>query len=421
MKSLKSNTFASNIAKIATGTAIAQIIPIAIQPFLRRMYLPEDFGLLGVYTNTISILCIFLSFRYSQTINIPKNNVLAINVFSLSVLITFVVTIISYVLILFFDSLILDVLGIPQNRSAFLYFIPFSAFLFSLFEIISFWLIRMKQFKEVAINKIYRRAIEGVVNICMGLKGSFWGLIVGDISGNVANVLSGCKYLKKGKIPLKNISLKKMLYAAKHYSFMPKYNLFPQLLNTLCISLPAIFINKLYSSEIAGYFNLTMIVLSIPIALIGKSISDVLTQRLAEKRNSMQSVTQDIYQLVKWLALISVIMVLFLTLIGPWAFSLVFGNIWGRSGVFAQILVWGAAIRLITSPLNVVFIIFEEVKVFAFWQILFFAFILSLLFLGFLSIEHYLVVISVMNFIFYSIAFFMVKHTISRYEKLLVK
>ena len=41
--------FIKNILELATGTSIAQFIPILISPILTRIYTPEDFGLFALF------------------------------------------------------------------------------------------------------------------------------------------------------------------------------------------------------------------------------------------------------------------------------------------------------------------------------------------------------------------------------------
>jgi len=416
LKEIKTDLF-KNILTITSGTVVAQLIPILLQPFLRRMYSPEDFGLFGVYSSIIGMVTVFYTLRYSQTINIPKNDIVAANLFTLSLINALIISLIITILIIIFNESVLKIFGIPDNRSLFLYFIPFSALLFAIYEVINFWLIRNKEFKLSAINKIYRRATEGIINVFLGIKGSYIGLIFGDIGGNIVNVFSGSRKLKKINFSFRNVSFKRILCVARRYSDMPKYNLVPQSLNTFCLFLPPLLINKFYSSETAGYFNLTLLVLNIPIVFIGNSISEVLIQRLSYSRNNRLPIKRDFYNLTLLLSIVSFGMIITIMLIGEWAFGFVFGGQWEISGTFAKYYVWAAAIRLVASPFNVIFVIFQKIKKFAIWQIGYFAFTVALTFLGFLSFKNFLLATTLINSFFYIIIFFMSRNVVSSYEK----
>lgn len=61
-------SFGRNVAVVATGTAVAQAIPIVLTPILTRLYAPDDMGMLGLYTAFISFATNALSLGYSQAI-----------------------------------------------------------------------------------------------------------------------------------------------------------------------------------------------------------------------------------------------------------------------------------------------------------------------------------------------------------------
>lgn len=48
---LPRSSFARNVAVLAGGTAVGQAIVVLASPILTRLYTPEDFGVLAVYTS----------------------------------------------------------------------------------------------------------------------------------------------------------------------------------------------------------------------------------------------------------------------------------------------------------------------------------------------------------------------------------
>jgi len=412
----KKESFLSNLFTVSFATIIAQLIPIFLQTLLRRLYSPGEFGIYGVYTSIIGITTIFYSLRYEQTINIPKNPIVALNLFVLSIIFSLFFTLVLFLTVFFFNYHILNILNISHENNLFLYLIPISSLFYAIFNAIYFLLIRNKEFRIAALNKIYRRGGEGISSISLGYIGNHNGLLIGDLIGNFINVISGSVKLFKIGINLNWISKKKLLYAFRRFKDMPKFNTIPALLNSLCLFLPNIYINKFYSTEVSGVFNLTFMVLNIPIVFFGKSVSDVFIQRFSEKKNDKKSVMSDFYRVTKFLVILSVIMVLTIVLFGPTLFSIIFGKQWELSGEFSVIFVWLAAIRLIVSPFNIVFVVFEKVKVFAKWQLTFFLATVSFSFFGFLDVKSFLILIVVVNSIFYIINYFMTVAILKKYE-----
>ena len=77
------NVLLKNISVLITGTVIAQIIPIAIQPILKRLYSPEVFGVFDIYLKVLGILFVIFAFKYDLGIVLPKNRIKALLLLSL--------------------------------------------------------------------------------------------------------------------------------------------------------------------------------------------------------------------------------------------------------------------------------------------------------------------------------------------------
>ncbi len=69
------NKSSRNILTLMTGSTIAQAIPIAISPILTRLYTPEDFGVLALFTSLVTIFSVISTGRYEFAIMLPKKRV----------------------------------------------------------------------------------------------------------------------------------------------------------------------------------------------------------------------------------------------------------------------------------------------------------------------------------------------------------
>ena len=79
--------FSRDILTLVTGTTIAQIITILASPVITRLYGPEAFGLLAIFTSITSIISVIICLRYEPAIMLPKSDEEAANVFGLCILI----------------------------------------------------------------------------------------------------------------------------------------------------------------------------------------------------------------------------------------------------------------------------------------------------------------------------------------------
>jgi O-antigen/teichoic acid export membrane protein len=175
--------------------------------------------------------------------------------------------------------------------------------------------------------------------------------------------------------------------------------------------LPAILVNKFFSSSMTGYFDLSKLLLSVPLALISTSISSVLLQSISEKVKERKSLRKDLLLILGIVSLIGVVEIIVISLFGVGLFKLIFGQNWGFSGEISQILVWSYALNFFVASFSAVFISMNKIKMLSIWQLFYFIAIISLTlfrnsqFLDFLriyvSIEVicYLVIIVLMIFI----------------------
>ena len=118
-------------------------------------------------------------------------------------------------------------------------------------------------------------------------------------------------------------------------------------MSTCSYLLPPIFINKFFSSESAGFFDLAKLLLSVPLALVATSFSSVLLQRVAEKFNRKESLLPELNPVIAIVIFISVIEILTIVFFGETLFKFMFGKTWIFSGTISKF--WYGHLHLILS------------------------------------------------------------------------
>jgi O-antigen/teichoic acid export membrane protein len=417
---LKSELF-RNTSILISGTAIAQLIPILLQPILRRFFSPDIFGAYSVYTSLIGIIIVISSLRYELAIILPKKDNEAAGVFFLAVILALVFNIFLLFSIIIWKTKILLFLNLSDAFADYLYIVPLGAFLFSTYQSINYWLIRKKKFFPISLNKFIRRGIEGTAQIAFKFLKISHGLIYGDIIGQVANVISGIFQGSKTSLSLRLFSWEKIKYVLKKYSEYPKFNVVPAFMSACSYLLPAIIINKFYSSEITGYFDLSKLLLSIPLALIASSISNVLLQRVSEKNKLKVSIRKDLLSI---LIFVGVSVIFEITIIMFWAedvFRICFGAKYGFSGSISKILVWAFAYNFIVSSFSSIFISLNKIKLLSAWQLFYFVSILALFLFNNLSFNSFLKIYVLIEVVCCTLSALLMVYIVVNYEKMVRK
>jgi O-antigen/teichoic acid export membrane protein len=306
---------------------------------------------------------------------------------------------------------------LAEQYAKWLFLLPVSVFLFSSYQALNYWLIRRKKFRISSANKVSRRLAEGSMQAGIGLIKNNIGLIAGDISGNLLNFIQGIFQVYKNGFKNSYVSLSEVKNVLKTYSEFPKFNLVPALLNTVCTALPFLLINRFYGSEITGYFGLSKMVLAIPIAVISTSLSQVLLQRITEKRNNGLSISKDISRIAVLLLLGATVGSLVFNLWGTEIITFLFNDKWHTSGVYIQVIVFASAINFIVSPLTIIFIALEKIRIHAIWQVFYFLLILSLYLATSYPIVKFLKTFVIIDLVAYMICSLLVLYVIKQYEQ----
>jgi O-antigen/teichoic acid export membrane protein len=184
-KRLPKGGFARNVLTLMTGTTIAQAIPVAISPILTRLYTPEDFGILASFIAIISMITALGCFRYELAIPLPENDEDAISLVTLSVLIAFVMSLIFFLIIIFWGNKFLEIIGYREIKK-YLLLIPLSFFGVGLYQALSYWTIRKKRFILITRTRVSRSSLQAFMQVLIGfLNSGPIGLIIGDVIGRV--------------------------------------------------------------------------------------------------------------------------------------------------------------------------------------------------------------------------------------------
>ncbi|MCC7333411.1 MAG: oligosaccharide flippase family protein [Flavobacteriales bacterium] len=387
---LFNSDFSKNTLLLVGGTIIAQAVPLLLHPFLRRLYTPEDFGAMAVYLSVFGMLTIVSSLRYEATIVLPKENSLAANILTASIFISFLINLTVLLVSLVFKDEVVGFVGLPKAYSNYIYLLPITAFFFSVYQSLNYWLIRQKAFKASSANKIVRRTTEGLVQLVFGIYKLPAGLFIGDFVGNFSNTISGIRQVIKNGFSKSVISINQMKLGLKTYIDYPKYNVVPTLLSSAASLLPFLFINKFYSTETVGYLDLSRMVLSIPLIFISATISQVLFQQITEKKHQGKSIIKELKQILYFLVGIIAVEAGILFLFGDYLFGFIFGNEYIVSSIYSKVLIFSFAFNFITSTFSSVYLTFDKIKINSIWQICYFISVCSLLFFRNVDITQFL-------------------------------
>ncbi|WP_344981935.1 lipopolysaccharide biosynthesis protein [Compostibacter hankyongensis] len=356
---LKSD-FNKNFAVLFSGSVIAQSIPLAASIILARIYPPEDFGILAVYTALVQIFTSIANLRYEFTIPLPKEDEDAINLSFLSIIIAISVSLLLLMAFILFTKPILHLIG-GEKLGNWIFFVPLSIFLGGLYNMLNYFSVRFKKYKTIAGSNILKAGTGAVFQSGLGIVGlRHSGLIIGNILSNLSGNLKMIRHFLSYKSEFKAVNKNRIWKMAKRYKDFPLISTWGIFLNSSSININNFFISNLFGVNQLGFYSYSYRYLNIPLSLISTNMGQLFFQICADCHKEKRDAKKEFISTLKKLLTICTPFFLILYFIVVDVLAFVFGEKWRIAGVYAQILLPLFFIRTIFSPLSMINGAFEK-------------------------------------------------------------
>lgn len=371
-KKLPKGGFARSAAVLMASTTMAQGITFLISPILTRLYSPENFGHFAIFSAAVAVVTVFITLKYENAIMLPNDDIDAVNVVALSVIISILTSLIIFLIVVFFGSRLLMLFGHQVERD-WLFLFPVVVFFMGIYIPFYNWLNRLGRYKTMAYRSITLAAVTGGLSLCFGFLGfKSLGLIASFVLGQilVVVILSYDIYITT-RDKIKFISFTKMTNQMVRYVQFPVYDLSSSLVSLVVNQAPIFIYNKYFGANMVGSYSFTNKILGVPTNLISSSILCVFRQRATQDYNKNGNCIFIYKKTFKNLLLLSIVPFSIFIFFSPILFKLVFGSQWVLAGELAGIMSFMFFIRFITNPLAYMFYVAEKQRYDFFGQVLF--------------------------------------------------
>lgn len=359
---LPAGGFARNVVTLMTGTTFAQALAILAAPILTRLYSPGDYGVSALYGSILGIFTVAACWRYELAIVLPEKDEDAANVLALSVLICFVMAVLSLILVALFRIPAAQLLGAPE-LAPWLWFMPLSLIATGLFQAFNYWSTRRKQFRRLAARTITQSIATAGVQLGAGafLHPGSGGLIGGNIFGQLlaTGQLAWQILRDEGNILISKINIIKCKNVLTRYKRFPLFDSWASMLNTASAMLPALLLGYFFIPAVVGHYALGHSVLALPMGVIGGSIAQVFFPQAAEaqRSGSLNRLSLDMFQR---LLTIGFVPILLIAIVAPNLFTIIFGERWWTAGVYVRWLSLWMLFVFISSPISTIYTVLER-------------------------------------------------------------
>ena len=358
-----SNSFSGNVLKLMSGTVLAQALGILVMPVVTRLFAPEAFGILAIFTSMTVIVGVVACLRYQLAIMLPDSHEDAANILGVSLLSVIIVTCLSALIVWLGSEKIIGLLHVPQLKN-YLWLVPVTIFFHGLFLALNSWNSRTKHFGRLSIAQVVSSLTTQATKLAAGFSGLVSGgvLIGTSVLGSVVStaILGGQIWRDDKKLFLNNLNWKKIREGCVRYKKFPLIDTWGGLLNSISWQLPALMLSSFFSVSTVGFYALGLTLIQKPLSLISGALSQVFYQKACKEKNVKGNNGELVENLMDKLMFIGILPTVILSMVGEELFMVVFGERWVEAGRYTQILAPWVFFTFIASPLSTIFLVYER-------------------------------------------------------------
>jgi len=348
-----SNDVFKGMLTLLIGSGFARLVGLLSIPILVRIYTPDDYGVLAMYTSVIAVITPIMTLRYTQAIPLPKTDIMAFTLFSLCAKLILIFTIVtSIVLYQWGDALLtyFNMSALIPWKWLIILGVSGSAF----YELLSLWATRKKQYKVLARSQFTQSLTGNCIKIVLGaLAFKPAGMLIGQFFSQSAGISIFIKDSRKDFLfYISRVKVKKERLIAAYYQSFVWFRLPSQFLMVISAQAPVIMMAKLFDASIVGQFGLAKMVLMLPSSLLGQAVSKAYFAEIASiGKNDLKRINKLTLVVQKKLFIVGVPIMLLIIILSEFGFNLLFGEGWTIAGKYAAILAPSMLFAFTSAPL----------------------------------------------------------------------
>ena len=332
------------------GQTFAMALPILAAPVLGRLYLPSDYGALGLYLGISATMGTLATLQLHEAILAEKSQKHAEQLILLGMICGGFVATIAALLALGMQFYLSDKVDFAAVRT-WIWLLPLSVVTTALNHSINSFCTRTGRFKYLAILPT---TVVGTT-VALSLVFGFWrwganGLFASYFGGQAVAAL-GALWMLARLAPKKGDATTWLALARRHRRFIT-YTLPSRFVGEFNMQMPVYALGVSGSGAVLGLFTRARVLITLPLTMIGDAVGQVYRQRASEEFRQTGSCRRVFKRTLFGLVAVAAPTMAALAWLGPEVFAVFLGPNWREAGELARILAPMLFLRMITTPLS---------------------------------------------------------------------
>ncbi|HJE51675.1 MAG TPA: oligosaccharide flippase family protein [Tessaracoccus flavescens] len=349
---LRGNEFLRHLLTLMSGTAVAQILPIAASPIITRLYSPAEMGVYTLFMAFVTGLLTIATWRYDLAIVLPKRVEDARALVKLSNRLSAITCLVLGLGLFIASGPITEAMGTPELKP-WLAFAGVVAWAYSQVSIFNYWCNRNKYYKLMSVNRIGQSVTTTGTQLGFGAASlGTAGLVISTFLGQL---IAAGNLFRKTRHEIYGQPTSSMRAMMSEHKKLPLMNAPTAVLDAVRLQGTQLLIGTFFTTAAVGQFGQAWKLLQTPAGLINSSLTQVFFQKMAvTKRGDMSRVVRN--GIVRS-ALVGIVPFVLIYLLSPPLFPIIFGERWALAGQIGAALVPWLYLNFITSPISMLFIV----------------------------------------------------------------
>jgi O-antigen/teichoic acid export membrane protein len=353
---------------IAGATGLAQAIGLAGTPVISRLFPPGEFGLFAAVNAAALPAAALASLRFEMAVAVPDDERRARALVSIGLRASASFAVVGVAL-----AALLGVLAphVWSGHVSLLLWVPLVGGLIGAFAVLNQLAVREREYAAIAQRNVLMALSVVGLQVLAGVLGAGpHGLAAGLAGGQAVGVASLLHGLR-AHLQSPRVTRPERRSTWREFRMFPLVMAPSGVINVFGLSAPIILAASLYGEAVSGWLGMTQRVLTVPVALVGMALAQVYVGEFARTKRAATAGLERLFLRTSLrLALAALVITAIVAVASRFAFPLVLGDTWTRSGVYATVLAVAMGAQLCVSPLSQTIVVLGRPGLQAAWDVL---------------------------------------------------
>ena len=343
---------------LGSGTAIAQVVNVAVTPILAALYGPDAFGMMAIFMGVILVAGSLGTLTYDSAIVLARSHADA------EALIVLCLAIVTAIAALVFMTMMLGYFAVPELghvlHPGLLIVAPLGVLSLGVFNTASNWMTRQEAFKEMSAANLVRSVGAAVAQIIFGVAaGGGISLILGRVFGQLAAtsylIVQGGLFARRYWFT----SFTALHRVVRRFHRFPVYKAPQCAIVLIAEQAPALVLGIFFGPSFAGLYWLADRILSLPCIVLSESTAKVFYSEATKRCQNGKPLIPILMKTILGLSAVAVIPSILLIFLANDILSIL-GPRWQPASAYVQWMTLWAFFRFSCAPIMATYMVLDD-------------------------------------------------------------